>query len=74
MKIDNDCLAIVINSSVPENVGKCVRVIKFIGCIEGIRGVNGKAHEDMWEIDTPTVCSLGRVMWACVVWDILACP
>ena len=31
MKIEEGCLAIVINSYTPSNIGKCVTVLKYVG-------------------------------------------
>jgi hypothetical protein len=55
-KIEKGCLAIVVNSSRSENLGKVVTVGNFIGKIEGILG------EDAWEVDTPMVTKFGKII------------
>jgi hypothetical protein len=55
-KIEKGCLAIVVNSSRPENLGKVVTVGNFIGKIEGILG------DDAWEVDAPMVTKFGKII------------
>lgn len=49
-KIEEGCLAIVVNSICDENVGKIVTVGKFAGKIAGVVG------DDQWEVDKPMAC------------------
>lgn len=45
MKIEEGCLAVMINSFVPENIGRCVTVLKFVGEVDKYEGL------DRWLVD-----------------------
>lgn len=44
-QIEKGCLALVINSGRPENIGKCVTVGNFLGELNDLIAV------DLWEVD-----------------------
>ncbi len=50
MKIEEGCLAIVINSVVPKNICKCVKVLKFIGTLDMVGSKEGVLYKDLWEV------------------------
>ncbi len=44
--IESGCLCLIVSSVVPENNGRCVTAIRFVGGLHGYRG------EDWWLIDS----------------------
>lgn len=50
LEIEPGCLAILINCNLPENNGKNVITLRFVGKIKGCK------HKDLWEIDRPISC------------------
>jgi hypothetical protein len=53
-KIEKGCLAIVVNSYCPENLGKVVTVGNYIGTEIGF------LMKDLWEVDKPMLASDGK--------------
>ena len=47
MDIEKGCLAVIINSRIPENNGTCVTIGDYLGEVDGYWG------QDRWEIDVP---------------------
>lgn len=52
-QIEKGCLALVINSACPENIGKCVTVGNFLGRYEDF------IDNDLWEVDVLQNTSYG---------------
>lgn len=53
MKIEEGCLAVVINSAVPKNIGKCVTVLKYIGKVPMFE------FKDLWAVSEPMTTNWG---------------
>ena len=56
MKIESGCLALIVNSTVQENIGKCVTALRFIGEVKGFIGV------DRWETDGAIMGNHGSIV------------
>ena len=54
MKIEEGCLAIVINSYTPSNIGKCVTVLKYVGEVCRFE------YKDLWAVSEPMTTNLGN--------------
>jgi hypothetical protein len=52
-KIEKGCLAIVVDSSRPENLGKVVTVGEFLGRVSPVEG------DDQWAVDVRQLCNNG---------------
>lgn len=57
-KIEKGCLAIVVNSYCPENLGKVVTVGNFIGAEDWLEG------DDVWEVDVAQMTTSGEEVYS----------
>lgn len=57
-KIEKGCLAIVVNSYCPENLGKVVTVGNFIGAKDWLEG------DDVWEVDVAQMTTSGEEVYS----------
>lgn len=57
MKIEPGCLALVVASASHVNIGKCVRVGKFLGEVPTFTG------NDRWEVDKAMQGNFGRTAY-----------
>lgn len=59
--IEEGCLAVIVRSSVPENIGKSVRVGKFVGTppVEESENVVWDGEGLWWEIDRSIISNYG---------------